>query len=73
MIADVFRVIDKKGNDLVANLACPEAEQHQLKQGLRPNAENSFLWVTVVINHIQACLWFPAQNFHIFWLTCREV
>jgi ankyrin repeat domain-containing protein 50 len=52
MVDDVVRVIEKRVNDLVARRFCTVHEGEHLKSRLRHYAENSFLWVNVVLDDI---------------------
>lgn len=62
MVEDIVRVIDKKVDDLVASLICSETQGDQLKKALKEHAENSFLWVSLVLAHIKAALEFNAGS-----------
>lgn len=52
MVDDVVRVIDKRVDDLVANRFCTTSEGDHLKSSLRNHAENSFLWVNIILDDI---------------------
>ena len=58
MVDDVERVVDKRVDDLVDRLFCTAQQGHQLKISLCRHAENSFLWVTVVLNYIEESITF---------------
>lgn len=53
MVDDVARVIEKRVNDLVARRFCTTQEGDHLKSSLRHHAENSFLWVNIILDDIE--------------------
>ena len=58
MVNDVERVVNKRVDDLVDQLFCTAQQGDKLKKSLCRHAENSFLWVTVVLNYIEQSLTF---------------
>lgn len=52
MVDDVVRVIEKRVNDLIFRRFCTTDEGDHLKSSLRHYAENSFLWVNIVLDDI---------------------
>ena len=55
---DVERVVNKRVDDLVDRLFCTAQQGDKLKSSLRRHAENSFLWVTVVLTYIEQSIAF---------------
>ena len=53
---DISRFIDLKVDDLISESICSESAGMDLKRKLKSMSENSFLWLRVVIDHIQQSL-----------------
>ncbi|RMD39327.1 hypothetical protein DV735_g5798, partial [Chaetothyriales sp. CBS 134920] len=53
LVRDLQRFIDYKVEDLVVNTICSEAFGQQLKQELYALSENSFLWLSIVLEHLK--------------------
>jgi ankyrin repeat domain-containing protein 50 len=56
MVDDVKLFIDDRVDDLVINSICSKSSGEKLKTELHKLAENSFLWLSVVLNHIKNSL-----------------
>ncbi|KAK5062754.1 hypothetical protein LTR84_004829 [Exophiala bonariae] len=53
LMGDIQRFIDYKVDDLVYNSVCSRATGEQLKRTLYTRAENSFLWLSVVLDDLK--------------------
>src|SRR5271170_4023213 len=62
LVRDVIHFINYKVDQLVANLVCTAASGEKLKKALYSRAENSFLWVSVVLNYIKTSLAYRDAN-----------
>jgi ankyrin repeat domain-containing protein 50 len=56
MVQDVLRFINKNVDELVSLRRCTESFANDLRKSLHKLAENSFLWVSLVLDHIKATI-----------------
>lgn len=63
MVNDLNRFVDFRVNELVQSSVCSRASGDKLKKTLKALAENSFLWLSVVLNDIKTSLNYRDTDF----------